>query len=368
MGCKPFPTILYYVGLLFIYIITCKGSNGMKNIFDLPYWQQYDINEDKVLEYLEYINGIKNISDRSEDYTERHHIVPRCVDSSLSKEKDNIIVVSGREHFIAHKMLADCFNGELSSRLNYALIMMCGSVHNENYYISAEEYEYIRKEISRIQTGKVIPNDVRLKMSESHKGKKFTDEHKKNLGKWQVGRKLSFETRKKISKTKQERKTMVGENNPMYGTKRPDYVLDIMSEKAKDTKWVNNGIEQKQVKENELDHYLANGYVFGMLKKKPSPNMKFNKGRKKINNGIEEKSVFIDELEYYFSIGYKLGRLPPSNETKQKISNTLKNRNAGELNVNYGKCWINNGVERKLVLQTDLETYLSNGWKIGYKI
>lgn len=59
-----------------------------------------------------------------------------------------------------------------------------------------------------------------------------------------------------------------------------------------------------------------------------------------------------------------------SKETKEKISQSLKNinYNQGKNNLRYGTCWIYNDKESISIQKDDLEKYLSNGWKKGRRI
>lgn len=54
-------------------------------------------------------------------YTEKHHIVPRCLGGSDTK--DNLVSLTAREHFIAHLLLVKIHNGNL--KLVKAVAMMC---------------------------------------------------------------------------------------------------------------------------------------------------------------------------------------------------------------------------------------------------
>ena len=58
--------------------------------------------------YNEFIQNILDTRGRfacGERYHERHHIVPRCMEGS--NNKSNLIDLYAREHFIAHKLLAE---------------------------------------------------------------------------------------------------------------------------------------------------------------------------------------------------------------------------------------------------------------------
>lgn len=86
------------------------------------------------MEYLSHLNGytnnkyarwynelIQNAKNRDKPlgYTEKHHIVPKCLGGG--NRKSNIAFLTGREHFIAHAFLARCFTGKLKAKMIFAL-------------------------------------------------------------------------------------------------------------------------------------------------------------------------------------------------------------------------------------------------------
>jgi len=60
-------------------------------------------------------------SRKIDGYTEKHHILPRCLGGDDNKE--NLVSLTAREHFIAHLLLVKIYNGNL--RLVKAVAMMC---------------------------------------------------------------------------------------------------------------------------------------------------------------------------------------------------------------------------------------------------
>ena len=56
-----------------------------------------------------------------------------------------------------------------------------------------------------------------------------------------------------------------------------------------------------------------------------------------------------------------------SNESKNKISETMKGKGVGETNSQYGTCWITKEGENKKIKKEDLEIYLGEGWIKGRK-
>lgn len=300
----------------------------MKNIFELSYWQQYDINEDKVLKYLDYIKNIKSISNRELEYAERHHIVPKCVDSSLSKEKDNIIVMSGREHFIAHKMLAECFNGELHARLTYAIHFMVNGENGKKHLVTPEDYEY-----EKSVYGKQIKNFIG---GEKHYlyGKHLSDEHKENISKSLKGK-------------------YVGEKNKLYGIPH--------TEEHKEK--VSNALKGKYAGKKS---WMYGTHLSEETRKKQSLALK---GRKLSEEHIKKVSIA--------NTGKKR-----TAEQRKAMSERAKENFVGEGNPFYGHHhteeykqkkrelytgmkFINNGSQNKMVRPEVLQDYLDNGWKLG---
>lgn len=126
-------------------------------------------------------------------YYENHHIVPKCLGGS--NDSDNLILLTAREHFVAHQLLVKIYPHEY--KLVFALRLMCVN-SNKNHIRNNREYEWIKKAISNaasvIQKGK------------PGKGYKFPKGHT-----------LS-----------------VGENNGMYGKTHTKETRNIQSKKAKE--------------------------------------------------------------------------------------------------------------------------------------
>lgn len=73
-------------------------------------------------------------------YTERHHIIPVALGGS--DDDSNIAVLTAREHFIAHMLLAKIHGGHMW----YAVIIMKGGI---NRYCNSRLFEVARKNFSR---------------------------------------------------------------------------------------------------------------------------------------------------------------------------------------------------------------------------
>lgn len=70
-----------------------------------------------------------------EGYFEIHHIIPRCLGGS--DEKDNLVMFTAREHYIAHLILAKLYPN--TEGLVYAAFMMTKGNNNSHHYRKLRE-------------------------------------------------------------------------------------------------------------------------------------------------------------------------------------------------------------------------------------
>jgi hypothetical protein len=83
--------------------------------------------------------GQIRVLDRS-IYTEKHHIIPRCMGGNNNKE--NITKLTAKEHFICHKILCKIYPS--NEKLRYAFWAMCNQKVNRDYVVSSRDYEYAK--------------------------------------------------------------------------------------------------------------------------------------------------------------------------------------------------------------------------------
>lgn len=132
-------------------------------------------------------------------YYEAHHIIPKCLGGNNSK--NNIILLTAREHFICHKLLVEIHPNDY--RIVFAFWCMCGMrnklTEGKRYVPSTREYEQTRLLMSQLTVGIPKSEEHIKKMSESRKGKsswakgkKFTDDHIRN-------NKLSQKNRREVN-------------------------------------------------------------------------------------------------------------------------------------------------------------------------
>jgi len=212
---------------------------------------------------------------------ENHHITPLCMGGlPLSQRNDtihdNLIWLSPKEHYIAHRLLAEENPDNLSIQRAWFMI----SNFNKQF-ISDEEYQQSKLEFKKSMQGKNHPyygkpgpnkgrefseewkkniseshkgighpmsEETKQKISKAHIGLVFTDEHRNNLSKSHKGQIphnkgiiMSEEQRLKISNSLKNK--YVGELSPNFGRKITDEHRRNLSESHKGNFWWSNGVD-----------------------------------------------------------------------------------------------------------------------------
>jgi hypothetical protein len=87
-------------------------------------------------------------------YTETHHILPRSLGGS--DEKENLVKLSAREHFICHLLLTKIHKDDTIEhyKMLNAFIMMKMNSNTQDRYFNSYLYEKIRIKYSKMQSKK----------------------------------------------------------------------------------------------------------------------------------------------------------------------------------------------------------------------
>lgn len=96
--------------------------------------------------YNELIDRAKCRTELKE-YSEIHHIIPKCLGGK--NESSNLVVVTAREHFVAHQLLAKIHGGKLF----FAAMLMSG---NSKY--TSKRYAWIKQKFAAMQSARQIEN------------------------------------------------------------------------------------------------------------------------------------------------------------------------------------------------------------------
>lgn len=102
-------------------------------------------------------------------YYENHHILPKGVGGNNKKE--NLVLLTAKEHYIAHLLLIQLYTGKERAKLTFGLFQMCRKNQQHKRIVSSRDFEKVKKLMSENCSGEYS----------SFYGKTHTEETKKLL-------------------------------------------------------------------------------------------------------------------------------------------------------------------------------------------
>lgn len=166
---------------------------------------------------------VRNLTKETSDcYVEIHHIIPRSLGGS--NDKENLAVLTAKEHYIAHELLTRFTTGKQKIKMTMALFCMLTTNNcKESIQNKARLYEKVRNEYSNLVKG------------ENH---------------FNYGLIRSEETKELI---RQKRALQV----------MPKECYVIRSEKTKGQIWMNDGKRSYRIMPDKIEEAKQKGYVMG---------------------------------------------------------------------------------------------------------
>jgi hypothetical protein len=180
------------------------------------------------MDYKKIYNSIiekRKLNELPKDvYGEKHHILPKCLGGN--DEKDNLIRLTAKEHFICHLLLSEMFPKESFEwyKTNHAFQMMCSSTSKHSRYINGRIYELKKNDFSKTmswsQSGE--KNSQYGKLKSEYTKEKIKNSINKRLGK---SNNISYLERKKLNR--QEEFLNYTYEGVFYGKQRRNIILKI---------------------------------------------------------------------------------------------------------------------------------------------
>jgi hypothetical protein len=265
--------------------------------------------------YNQLIDKAKLRKSKRDVYYERHHIIPKCMGGS--NDKTNLVKLTAKEHFVAHKLLVEIYPD--NGKLIHAYWRMANNKNEDKreYIVSSREYERLKtihakqvsinlkgtikkwknnqvrsKKIGNFHRGKVVSEGTRNRISvglkEHYKkninpnlGSKRTEETKQKLSKASKGRKHSEETKTKIKNLLIER--------GITGVPISDERKENIKKSIQKRKWINDGEVNKKI---HPDDTIPDGWAVGRVisedHRSKIKNVKI-KIKSKVSKQVEEK-------------------------------------------------------------------------------
>jgi hypothetical protein len=227
----------------------------------------------------------------TEGYTELHHIIPQSMGGS--NDKENLVELTAREHFICHWLLIKMTEGKDRSKMLYALNgMKAENRYQQRYHtkITARVYEKYRIEHahnhSETMKGKPAWNKGRILEGvelEEHRERtrnRKIDPVKQALGQQKriekiKGQKRTDDTRKKMSdahtgkiKGPQSEEHKLAISLAGKGIKKKEGHGSNVAKANIGCISINKDNVEKKVKKDTLQSYLGDGWQLGGKKRK----------------------------------------------------------------------------------------------------
>jgi hypothetical protein len=235
-----------------------------------------------------------SITDRAKNrnltcYTEEHHILPESLGGP--NNKDNLVSLTAREHFICHWLLIKMTEGTDRSKMLYALNGMKAENRYQYRYhtkITARVYERYRIEHAKNHSERMKGREAwnkgrKLEGEELEQHRQRTRNRKIDSVKQALGQQKRLE---KLQGFKHSEETKLKQSLALKGKSKGP-----MSEEEK----LKRSIKQKGIKKSESHASNIKAAVLG--------NISINK------NGIEKK-VKKDTIDQWLSQGWQLGGKP----------------------------------------------------------
>lgn len=138
---------------------------------------------------------------------ENHHIIPKSLGGT--NDKTNLVLLTFKEHFIAHLLLTKMYEGDSKRKMYFAFRRMSynriskqkqtSSQYSASRKISVEHTFETKQKISQSLKGRIITETHRNNLSNSLKNKTRTKEQKQKMSISQMGHFVSEKTKKQMS-------------------------------------------------------------------------------------------------------------------------------------------------------------------------
>jgi predicted GIY-YIG superfamily endonuclease len=137
-------------------------------------------------------------------------------------------------------------------------------------------------------------------------------------------------------------------------------------------KTINNGVENRHCAPEDLETYLASGWVIGRILSKEqfekmSQGSKKNKGKRYINKDGKNTLVCESDIQGYLDDGWSIGKYVSPEYRKALAANGSKwnDNSIGKNNRAKGYIWINDGKKDMRVSKEKAAELMFSSWKKG---
>lgn len=99
------------------------------------------------MNYQKIYNSIVSNSDSADEYTENHHIVPKCLGGS--NDKSNLVRLSYRKHFVCHWLLCKIYPS--NHKLKAAFGKMLQATKNNQRIVTSKHFDAVKRQLKNVR-------------------------------------------------------------------------------------------------------------------------------------------------------------------------------------------------------------------------
>lgn len=267
--------------------------------------------------YANLIEKAKNRKNNQTQYYEVHHIIPRSIGGS--DEQHNLILLTAREHFVAHWLLWRLFPDEVSLMKAFKMMLIKNTKQYRDFRVNSRIYQTLKEEYSKYLSIKLTEDNpmwdykAKEKLSKANSGE--------NNSMYNI--KLSYFQRKKLSEIQKGKVFFTNgtDNIKCFPGNEPDgFYRGFTIQKYY---WFNNGKYEAKY----LDGKEPKGFVKGRLKR-----VIYNNGKKEIR--IKENKTPPKGFVKGKSPSSKFGASSKEIVCENQTFNSIKEA-SNKLNINY---------------------------------
>ena len=245
------------------------------------------------------------------EYYEAHHILPRSLFPLWENRKSNIVLLTFREHFFCHQLLAKIYPYR---EMQFALMMLGGlrkKYRTEWEYSMAKKQMSSWKEYSTSEKQKEATEKQKFTLSEHRKDENFEKryiETRRKAGK--ASNSEEAKEKKRITLSLKDKEIIKREHQKSYDTLRNSEKYEDWKRNcgnsARYTKWYNNGIIEERLKEKPFGKEWKEGRLF-----RSRPNSQIggkNSNSTKVIN-IDTNEIFETMKDFCKNYNISMGKL-----------------------------------------------------------
>lgn len=196
-------------------------------------------------------------------YYENHHIIPKCIGGS--NKKSNLVLLTGREHFLIHWLLSKVYPHE--RKLIYAFNSFCMNTYPTNKRTTSKLYEFARQKFIEL-----LKSDDRWKRKMASTIKMLIWIKNESTGESLRITESSFDDYKKLgfikgrarfSRISPTKETRIKMSKTKTGKPQKPEHIEKVRKTLRNRIWMNKNEKTRHINKKDLDIFISDGWNRG---------------------------------------------------------------------------------------------------------